>query len=164
MAPHRVSESTAYRVIQKLNDELEVRGFLTFKARVISRYFYKRYVIFTNATAWRANRESMRVDKICERCGQVMHRVAPHRRYCQACRMAKKRERAAREYEAHKNDPAYRERKRRKKKPPSAEEDLFTPEELAAKTVAARKMGMSYGHYSAWLRLQGENNDEKTEV
>lgn len=136
---------------------------------MISRYFYKRYVIFTNATAWRANRESMRVDKICERCGQVIHRVAPHRRYCQACRMAKKRERAAREYEAHKNDPAYRERKRRKKKPPSAEEDLFTPEELArmrrskdinkelaAKTVAARKMGMSYGHYSAWLRLQGE--------
>ena len=39
----KVSESTAYRVIQKLNDELEARGFLTFKARVISRYFYERY-------------------------------------------------------------------------------------------------------------------------
>lgn len=119
----------------------------------------------------------MKVDKICERCGQVMHQVAPHRRYCWACRMAKNRERAAREYEAHKNDPAYRKRKSGKKKPPSAEEDLFTPEELAhmrqskdinkelaAKTVAARKMGMSYGQYSAWLRLQGENSDEKTEM
>ena len=119
----------------------------------------------------------MKVDKICERCGQMMHEVAPHRQYCDACRMAKNRERAAREYEAHKNDPAYRERKKGKKKPPSAEEDLFTPEELArmrqskdinkelaAKTVAARKMGMSYGQYSAWLRLQGENGDEKTEM
>ena len=126
----------------------------------------------------------MKVDKPCERCGQMMHQVAPHRRYCWACRMAKNRERAAREYDAHKNDPAYRERKKAyreqkkgKKKPPSAEEDLFTPEELArmrqskdinkelaAKTVAARKMGMSYGQYSAWLRLQGENSDEKTEM
>nr|DAQ56921.1 MAG TPA: hypothetical protein [Caudoviricetes sp.] len=30
-------------MIQKLNDELEARGFLTYKARVISRYFYERY-------------------------------------------------------------------------------------------------------------------------
>lgn len=103
----------------------------------------------------------MKVDKPCERCGQVMHRVPPHRRYCWACRMAKNRERAAREYAAHKDDPAYRKRK----KPPA--DELFTPEELArmqrskginkelaAKTVAARKMGMSYGQYSAWLRMQ----------
>ena len=109
----------------------------------------------------------MKVDKICERCGQVMHQVAPHRRYCWACRMAKNRERAAREYEAHKNDPAYRERKRGQKKPPAAEEELLTPEELArkrqskdinkdvaAKTLGARKMGMWYGQYSAWMRMQ----------
>ena len=115
----------------------------------------------------------MRVDKPCERCGQVMYRVAPHRRYCWACRMAKNRERAAREYAAHKNDPAYRERKRGQKKPPAAEEELLTPEELArmqrsrdinkelaAKTVAARKMGMSYGQYSAWLRLQKEKEQQ----
>ena len=64
MTSHRVSESTAYRVIQKLNDELEARGFLTFKARVISRYFYERYVIFTNATAWRANDERHYTDPL----------------------------------------------------------------------------------------------------
>ena len=113
-----------------------------------------------------------KVDKICERCWEMMHMVSPQRQYCDACRMAKNRERSAQHYAAHKKDTELLEQRRKRAREYALDkesEDLFTPEELkriewskninktlAAKTVAARKMGMSYGQYSAWLRMQRE--------
>ncbi len=37
-----ISESKAYQTIRQLNDELEKKGFLTFRGRVSSAYFYEK--------------------------------------------------------------------------------------------------------------------------
>ena len=37
-----VKSSKAYEIISKLNEELEAKGFLTFKGRVLSSYFRQR--------------------------------------------------------------------------------------------------------------------------
>ncbi len=37
-----ISKSSAYRLIKDLNDELNKKGFITFRGRVSRDYFYKR--------------------------------------------------------------------------------------------------------------------------
>lgn len=37
-----VSESYAYKIIQKLNDELKAKGFITISGRVNKQYFMER--------------------------------------------------------------------------------------------------------------------------
>lgn len=37
-----ISESKAYQTIRLLNDELEQKGYLTFRGRVSSAYFYEK--------------------------------------------------------------------------------------------------------------------------
>lgn len=37
-----ISESKAYQIIRRLNDELKEKGFLTFRGRVSRAYFYEK--------------------------------------------------------------------------------------------------------------------------
>lgn len=37
-----VSESKAYQIIKRLNDELQAAGYLTFRGRVSRAYFYEK--------------------------------------------------------------------------------------------------------------------------
>ena len=43
-----VSESTGYKIIKQLNEELKAKGFLTFKGRVSRAYFMEKMYGMSN--------------------------------------------------------------------------------------------------------------------
>ena len=39
----RLSETSSYKLIRQLNEELERKGFLTIRVRIVNTYFFERF-------------------------------------------------------------------------------------------------------------------------
>ncbi len=50
-----VSKSYAYKIVQKLNKELEAKGFITISGRVSRQYFFERTCY--NSNSWNGERK-----------------------------------------------------------------------------------------------------------
>ena len=79
--------------------------------------------------------------KICERCGMEYEPTGKNQKYCSSCKNAAKKEQAC----LHKKEMNEKKRRRR-----SRNASTLSVSEVAKE---ARKHGMEYGDYVAWMRL-----------